>query len=282
MRKIAILTDSSCDLSLETIKEHNINMLPIRIIYKDKELLDKITITSNELYASLKNEIPKTSLPDLDNTEKVLDKLIEEGYTDVMVVCVSTKLSGTLNSVRLVCEEKEKLNFHYLDTKTLGYPQGVVVLEVNRLLKEGKTPEEVVEGFEDIKKRVHGFITFDTLEYLKKGGRIGKVAGTIGEILNLKPVISSDEDGELYTYAKTRGRKKAISKLKDILNEYLEKGKCRVWVLSGAADEEAKEFLEKVKDNENITNISLEQIGAAMGIHTGPGALGICILEENV
>ncbi|MGL4849791.1 MAG: DegV family protein [Clostridium sp.] len=281
MRKIAILTDSSCDLSLETIKEHNINMLPIRIIYKDKEVLDKITITSNELYANLKNEIPKTSLPDLDNTEKVLDKLIEDGYTDVMVVCVSTKLSGTLNSVRLVCEEKSKLKFHYLDTKTLGYPEGVIVLEVDRLLKEGKTPEEIVDGFEDIKKRVHGFITFDTLEYLKKGGRIGKVAGTIGEILNLKPVISSDEDGELYTYTKTRGRKKAISKIRDILNEYLEKGKCRVWILSGAADEEAEELLEKVKDSENITNISLEQIGAAMGIHTGPGALGICILEEN-
>ncbi|MGL5647276.1 MAG: DegV family protein [Clostridium sp.] len=282
MRKIAILTDSSCDLSLETIEEHNINMLPIRIIYKDKEVLDKITITSKELYSNLKNEVPKTSLPDLDNTEKVLDKLIEEGYTDVMVVCVSTKLSGTLNSIRLVCEEKSKLEFHYLDTKTLGYPEGVIVLEVDRLLKEGKTPEEIVDGFEEIKKRVHGFITFDTLEYLKKGGRIGKVAGTIGEILNLKPVISSDEDGELYTYAKTRGRKKAISKIRDILNEYLEKGKCRVWILSGAADEEAKELLEKVKDNENITNISLEQIGAAMGIHTGPGALGICILEENV
>lgn len=281
MRKIAVLTDSSCDLSLETIKEKNIKMLPIRIIYKTEEFEDKITLTSKEMYKRLKDEVPTTSLPNLEQTEKVLEKLKEEGFTDVMVVCVSSKLSGTLNSIRLICEEKEGLKFHYLDTKTLGYPQGAIVLEIVELLNKGEMPEEIIEKFEGIRERVHGFVTFDTLEFLKRGGRIGKVAGTIGEILNLKPVISSDDDGELYTYAKTRGRKKAISKIKDILMEYLEKGKCKVWVLSGAADEEAEAFFEKIKDHENITEISLEQIGAAMGIHTGPGALGICIVEEK-
>lgn len=282
MKKIGVITDSSCDLTLETIKENNIEMLPIRIIYKDKEFLDKITMTSKEMYEILPIEIPTTSLPDLKNTEKVLDKFIEEGYTDLMIVCVSNRLSGTFNSIRLICEEKSGINFHFLDTKTLGYPQGAIVLEVAKLVKEGKTAEEVVQAFESIRNRTHGFITFNTLEYLKRGGRIGKVSGTIGEILHLKPIVSSDNDGELYTYTKTRGRKKAISKMNDILFEYLEKGKCKVWVLSGAADEEAQAFFEKVKNHENITKISLEQIGAAMGIHTGPGALGLCILEENV
>ncbi|WP_297632827.1 DegV family protein [uncultured Clostridium sp.] len=282
MRKIAVLTDSSCDLSLETIKENNIEMLPIRIIYKNEEFEDKITITSKAMYERLADEIPTTSLPNLDTTEKVLDRLKKEGFTDVMVVCVSSKLSGTLNSIRLVCEEQEELKFHYLDTKTLGYPQGAIVLEVVKMVNDGKMPEDIIAEFQNIKERVHGFVTFDTLEFLKRGGRIGKVAGTIGEILNLKPVIASNEEGELYTYAKTRGRKKAITKIRDILMEYLEKNKCKVWVLSGAADEEAKMFFEKIKDHENITQISLEQIGAAMGIHTGPGALGICILEEKV
>ncbi|WP_317310054.1 DegV family protein [Clostridium thermobutyricum] len=282
MKKIGVLTDSSCDLTLETLKENNIEMLPIRIIYKEREFLDKITITSEEMYESLSTEIPTTSLPDLKTTDKILDKFIDEGYTDLIIVCVSNKLSGTLNSIRLIAEEKSGINFHFLDTKTLGYPQGAIVLEVAKLVEQGKTAEEIVQAFESIRNRTHGFITFNTLEYLKRGGRIGKISGTIGEILHIKPIVSSDDDGELYTYTKTRGRKKAISKMKNILFEYLETSKCRVWVLSGAADEEAKEFFENVKGHENIIDISLEQIGAAMGIHTGPGALGLCILEENV
>ena len=282
MKKIGVLTDSSCDLTLETLKENNIEMLPIRIIYKEREFLDKITITSEEMYESLSTEIPTTSLPDLKTTDKILDKFIDEGYTDLIIVCVSNKLSGTLNSIRLIAEEKSGINFHFLDTKTLGYPQGAIVLEVAKLVEQGKTAEEIVQAFESIRNRTHGFITFNTLEYLKRGGRIGKISGTIGEILHIKPIVSSDDDGELYTYTKTRGRKKAISKMKNILFEYLETSKCRVWVLSGAADEEAKEFFENVKGHENIIDISLEQMGAAMGIHTGPGALGLCILEENV
>lgn len=113
MKKIGVLTDSSCDLTLETLKENNIEMLPIRIIYKEREFLDKITITSEEMYESLSTEIPTTSLPDLKTTDKILDKFIDEGYTDLIIVCVSNKLSGTLNSIRLIAEEKSGINFHF-------------------------------------------------------------------------------------------------------------------------------------------------------------------------
>lgn len=282
MKKIALITDSSCDLDLKTIEEYNIELLPIRIVYKDQEFLDKITLSPKEMYERLPDEIPTTSLPDLNNTEKIVEKLKSEGYTDVIIATVSSKLSGTYNSIRLICESYSEMNFHFFDTKTLGYPQGVIVLEIAKKIKEGKELEEILNSFEDIRKRTHGFVTFDTIEYLKKGGRIGKVAGTIGEILHLKPIISSDEDGEIYSYQKARGRKKSISKMKEILNSYLDKGKCRVWVLNGDCESEARLFYESFKDNVNVTEISMETIGAAMGIHSGPGALGIAILEESV
>ncbi|WP_194190114.1 DegV family protein [Clostridium chrysemydis] len=281
MKKIAIMTDSSCDLDLKTIEEYNIEMLPLRIVYKDKEFLDKITLSSSEMFESLKVEVPTTSLPDLHNTEKVIERLKSEGYTDVIVATVSSKLSGTYNSVRLVCESHPELDYHFFDTRTLGYPQGVIVLEIAKLINSGKDLEYILNSMEDIRKRTHGYITFDTLEFLTKGGRIGKVAGTIGEILHLKPIVSSDDDGELYNYKKARGRKKAISKMKDILTSYLDKGKCRVWVLDGHCRSEVESFYESVKDYNNITEISIESIGPAMGIHTGPGALGLCIYEES-
>lgn len=282
LRKIALITDSSSDLSLEILKEYNVEMLPLRIIYKDSEYLDKITMTPKELYKKLneEDEIPTTSLPDLKYIEELIEKIKNKGYTDIIVVTVSSNLSGTYNSIRLISEEIEGINFHFFDTRTLGYPQGVIALEVAKMIKEDKPLEEILDSLESIRKRTHGFITFKTLEFLTKGGRIGKVAGTIGEMLHLKPIVSSNDEGVLYNYSKARGRKKALSKMKDILNEYLDKGKCKVWILSADADEEAKKFLDEVKEHINISQISLEQIGAAMGIHTGPGALGIAILEE--
>ena len=280
LKKIALITDSSCDLKLEIIKEYNIELLPLRIIYKDKEFLDKITLTPKEMYASLEEEIPTTSLPDLKYTEEIIKKIKKEGFTDAIVITVSSKLSGTYNSLRLICEDHDELNFHFFDTKTLGYPQGVIVLETAKMIKEDKPLEEILDNLEDIRKRTHGYITFKTLEYLKKGGRIGKVAGTIGDMLHLKPIVSSNDEGVLYNYAKARGRKKALLKMKNILNEYLNKCKCKVWILSGDCDDEAREFFELVKNHPNIIEISLQEIGAAMGIHTGPGALGLALLEE--
>lgn len=280
LKKIALITDSSCDLKLEIIKEYNIELLPLRIIYKDKEFLDKITLTPKEMYASLEEEIPTTSLPDLKYTEEIIKKIKKEGFTDAIVITVSSKLSGTYNSLRLICEDHDELNFHFFDTKTLGYPQGVIVLETAKMIKEDKPLEEILDKLEDIRKRTHGYITFKTLEYLKKGGRIGKVAGTIGDMLHLKPIVSSNDEGVLYNYAKARGRKKALLKMKNILNEYLNKCKCKVWILSGDCDDEAREFFELVKNHPNIIEISLQEIGAAMGIHTGPGALGLALLEE--
>lgn len=281
MKKIALLTDSSCDLDFKTIEEYNIKVVPFRIIYKDREYLDQLTISSEELYNSLETEVPTTSLPNLDYADKMLRRLVSEGYTDVIVVTVSSNLSGTFNSLQILSEHHEELNFHFFDSRTLGFPVGAIVLEIAKLLNDKLELEDIKSRLESIRARVHGYITFKTLEFLRRGGRIGRVAGTVGEILNLKPVVSSNEEGVLYTYCKCRGRKQSIAKIKEIVNEYLDKGKCRIWVLSGAAYEEAKAFFEDIKKHHNISEISLESIGASMGVHTGPGALGVCILEEE-
>ncbi|MGL4773949.1 MAG: DegV family protein [Clostridium sp.] len=282
MEKIALLTDSSCDLKHEDLKKYNINMLPFRIIYSDREYLDKITMSSEEMYKTLEGgEHPTTSLPDLKYSTEVLERLQEEGFTDIIVVTVSSKLSGTYNSIRLFSEDYPKMKFHFFDSKTLGYPVGAICMEVSKLISKGESVVEIMDKLEDIRSRVNGYVTLDTLEYLIKGGRMGRVQGTLGQILNIKPIIHHSEAGELYPYGKARGRKQALSKLRGIVTEYLDKGKCRLWVLNGDALDEAKAFFETFKDHPNITDISFETIGAAMGVHTGPKAVGVCILEEK-
>lgn len=280
MQKIAVLTDSGSDLTLEQYKEYNIEFVPFRIIYSYGEFEDKISLSPKELYDSLKKEIPKTSLPSTARIEDILNKLEAEGYTHVIVVAISSGLSGTANAIRLALEDHPKLTSYVYDTKILSMAEGALVLNAAEMVKEGKTFEEIIEQLPKFRKKTYGYYTINTLEYLKKGGRIGKVAGTIGEILNLKPIVSVNDDGIYYTYAKVRGRKQSINKIYKIAKEHLEKGRCKVWVLNGGSSVEEFDHLYKmISELDNIESIAPADIGPSLGVHTGPGLLGVIVQE---
>ena len=281
MQKIALLVDSACDLSLEIMKEKNIKLLPLRISYSHGEYKDMLDISADEIYANLEKEVPKTSLPSAEDLEEILVSLENDGYTHVIAVTISSGLSGTFNSIRLALEDHPKLISHVFDTKILAMPEGIVAFEVAKLIEEGKSFEYIVDNLPAIRKSITGYFTVNTLDYLKKGGRIGKVAGTIGEMLNLKPIVTVDEDGIYYTVCKARGRKQSILRLTNLLKESLSQGPCKVWVLHGGALEEAKSFLESLKGLDNIVGLDISQISPALGVHGGPGLLGLAIQKVN-
>lgn len=279
MQKIAILTDSASDLTNELMDQYNIKAVPFRIIYSDREYEDKVNITPNEMYASLKKEIPTTSLPSIERIETILCSLEEEGYTHVISINISSALSGTSNSVRLVLEDHPKLTSYVYDTKTLCMAEGVIVIEAAKLVKAGKSFEEIIEALPSFREKSHCYFTLNTLEYLKKGGRIGKVAGTIGELLNLKPIIHVGDDGIYNTYAKLRGRKQSINKLFEILTEHLTKSKCNIWIIEGDALDTGTEMFNSIKDLNNVNTVNMATVGPALGVHTGPGLIGLIIQE---
>jgi DegV family protein with EDD domain len=281
MQKIALLVDSACDLSLEVIKEKNMKLLPLRISYSTGEYRDILDISADEIYSNLYREVPKTSLPSVVDTEEILHLLENEGYTHVIAITLSSGLSGTYNSIRLLLEEHPKLTSYVFDTKILAMPEGIVALEVANLIEAGNNFEEIVEQIPIIRKKIAGYFTVNTLDYLIKGGRIGRVSGMIGEMLNLKPIIGVDENGIYYSMSKARGRKQSIIKLTNILKEELEKGKCKVWVLHGGALDEAKKFMESLKSLKNIIDLNISQISPALGVHAGPGLLGLAIQKIN-
>ena len=277
MQKIALITDSACDLDLNTLKENNINLLPLRIIYSNGDYRDRIDISPQEVYDNLEKEVPKTSLPSAQDTEETLNRLEEEGYTHVIYISISSGLSGSFNAIRLALEDHPKLTSFVYDSKILAYPQGEIVLEVAKLIKEGKSFEEIVKEIPEIRKRVIGYFTINTLEYLKKGGRIGRLAGTVGELLNLKPIITTDEDGVYYNVAKVRGRKQSLSKMTELLKGYLAKGKCEVAVLHAGCEDEAIKYMNSLKDLTNVVSIKIAEISPALGIHGGPGLIGFSV-----
>lgn len=277
MEKIALITDSASDINSELIKKYNINVLPFKIIFSDKEYKDGVDITPSILYEKLPTEIPTTSLPSISEFTELLEKLKSDGYTHAIIITISNCFSGTFNAARLASESVSDITTFVFDSLTLTMSEGAIVLETATLIEEGKSFNEITNELPTIRKKIDVFFTLDTLTYLKKGGRIGKVAGTIAEALNIKPIITIKDDG-FHTYSKVRGTKQSISKLSNILNDYLAKGKCKVWIMNGDAPDKADLLYNAIKNSDNLVECTLGgMIGPALGVNTGPGLVGFIV-----
>lgn len=279
MVRIAIVSDSTSDLSEEVIKKHNIKILPLRVIYTDGEYKDRVDITPEEIYLRFNEEIPTTSLPSPQDTVDLFNLLKQEGYTHVIVVTISSGISGTMNMIRNITDSFEGLTFEIIDSKSLSMGAGFAIVEGAKELEETNDFEKTVNRIKAVLKKTKIYYVVKTLEYLKKGGRIGKVEGTIGELLNIKPIISINEDGVYYSYKKVRGRSRSIEELLEIIKESAREKLVNIAVAHGDAFEEAQRLLEKVKALKNIKETVFTQISPVLVVHTGPGLIGVIISE---
>ena len=277
MQKIAIFTDSACDLTDAELNEYGIRFLPLQIIYKDNSYRDRVEISADEVYGNLEKEVPKTSLPTGTDIDALFLELKKEGYTHAIGVMISGGLSGTANSVKLMAEEHPEIETYIYDTKNLSISEGIMALKAAKMVKDGLSFEEIKEALPEEKKSVDTYYCLATLEYLIKGGRIGKVSGTIGQMLNIKPIIYVNEEGVYVTLDKARGTKQAYMKLVSILKDNLEKTKCKVYVMHGGAKKEAQDMVERIKDLPGILSLEFRQISPALGVHTGRGLIGIAV-----
>ncbi|MFN2364031.1 MAG: DegV family protein [Halarsenatibacteraceae bacterium] len=279
--KIAIVTDSTSDLKREDLDKYGIKSLPLKVIYKDRQYQDRVDITPAEVYEGMKDEIPTTSMPSPQEIEDLYTELKEDGYTQIISIHISSGLSATYSNCRMVAEQMDDIEVEVVDSKMLSMGLGRLVLYAKDLIAaEEFTFAEIVEKVEAKREKVEIFFVVETLKYLKKGGRIGKVSGTIGELLNIKPIISIDEDGEYYTFTKIRGRKKSIKKMYSLIKDRVKDGKkyC-LDIMNAAAPEEAQNFLDKFKDTPSITDIFIGEISPVMVVHAGPGLLGLTLTE---
>ncbi len=282
MEKIALLTDSACDIDNETIRKYNVRILPFKIIYGNREYTDKVDITSQEIYDNMKNEIPKSSLPAMEDIEGVYKELEEENYTHVIAIVISSGLSGTYNAFKLISECFERIRTYVFDSKSTSICEGIILKKCGELIEDGKSFEEIVENIPEIKRKLHFLFVFGTLEYARKGGRIGRISGTIGDFLDIKPIVGFDEEyGQCYTYRKVRGRNKSLNKLVELGEEIIAEKKCDAYIVHGNSEEEAKKVFHSLQKIPNIENVYLiGQISAIVGVYSGPGTVGVCYLEN--
>lgn len=277
MKKIALVTDSSCDLDPMMIKEHNIEVIPLRIIYSDKEYRDGVDITAEEVYSRFHSEIPKTSMPTPGDVITKFNELKANGYTHILAITISSGLSGTYEMFKLAAKEITDIKIDIIDSKTLSMVLGFIVMEAAKLIKDNIPYEEIIDRVNIIKTKAKGFFVLDTLEYLRKGGRIGLVASTLGSLLNIKPIISVNDEGKYFTFAKVRGKYQAATKMVETLLQQLENTKTNVAVLQGMAHDEANTLFEKINNfkHSNIKILCTSAISPALVVHTGPGLLGL-------
>lgn len=276
-QKTALLVDSGIDVPPSIIKEYGIYSLPLKIIYKDREYSDGVDIQAEEVYSNLSVEIPKTSLPGAAEAISILDRIKSDGYENVLAVTLSSGLSGTYNMISLVAKDYEGLDVQVVDTKNIGIAGGMVAIRAAEYISEGMDFETLVKTVNEDVPDSKIFFCISTLEYLQKGGRIGLVSSMLGTALNLKPIISCNEEGIYYNVAKISGRKRSLDKMIEIATEYASKGKLyNLAVVHGGAAEDAEKVKEKLLSKlSKYKNVFEGQISPALGVHTGPGLVGI-------
>lgn len=278
--KVAILADSGCDIPKGFIEKYDIKLLGLKVIYGMEIYTDGIDIDPKTIYERFPDEIPTTSTPNSNDIIDILDKIKSEGYEKVIAVCISSKLSGTFNAVKTTLEEYNGLTSFVLDSKNISTGSGLLAMWAAVQLEKGMDFTTVTKKLEKKTSDSHVYFYMDTLDYLRAGGRIGNVTGIIGKALNLKPVISCDEEGVYKTVTMLRGSKNAVKKLVDIVRKNTTGENVRLSIMNGNASDKVGEVENLLKENFSDAKIvAKKQIVASLAVHTGPGLVGIGVLN---
>lgn len=276
-QKIAILTDSCADVPPHLAKKYDIYVVPLRMTFRDGEYLCGVNIRPDEVYRRLPTEIPKTSLPSGEQIEQTFRCIQEKGYEKVLAILFSSGLSGTYNMLRVMGEAYEGLDVAAFDTRSGSLGTGATVLQTALYREEGHTWEELLRAVPRLIANTRVFFAIDTLEYLQKGGRIGKISAVAGTLLQIKPIISFAEDGQLASIAKVRGRQQSVSRMLALAASCVPEGaRFNLAVAHGNARGEFKELLHAAQRQiPGSQNLWEGEIDCTLGAYVGPHLLGV-------
>ncbi len=278
--KTAIMVDSGCDISQEFIEQYDIKVLRLKVLYGDRMYSDGLDIDPLEVYGRFPQEIPTTSTPNMYEVSELVNEIKSEGYEKIIGITISSGLSGTYNAVAMAFEEEDIETFAF-DTKNISIGAGLLAMWAAKKLSEGWTFEAVKHGLNDKINDSKVFFYMDTLDYLRKGGRISPAVAIVGKALNLKPIISCNEKGTYYTVSKIRGQHKGLEKLMDSLKDYIGDKKAYLAIMNGDGTRYLDIIRARIKEMFPQCEVVVDkQITATMAIHTGPGLIGVGVLFE--
>ncbi len=279
MNKIKLLVDGGCDLPKETLEKYNIGIVGLNISFGEESFIGGLEIDNETFYKRMKEEkeLPKTSCPSPD-------RFIEayKGEEDVLLLTVSSKLSGTYSSAKLAKDmydsEFGDKKVEVLDTMSGSIGQGLLAIKASELISNGKSLDEVIEALNDLKEDILFYGTLETLDNAIKGGRINPIAGKIINALNFKAIIQVTE-GIVKPIDKARGVNNSLKKILDYIDNNINQPSDRVLAIAHAyCNEKAVKIKESLESKYDFKEIIIAEIGPVMGTYTSEGAILVSTL----
>lgn len=275
--KIAVIVDSCGDVPQEFFdKYEHLYLIPMRINCPDGSYRDSMEITAEDVYRRQMNEHLTSSTPSGEEVMDLFHQLENSGYTKAIAIILSSGLTSTVQHIRLMADELEQLEVAVYDSMSASIGEGAIAIQAAEYAAAGISFNELKQKTERLIDGTKVFFSIDTLEFLQKGGRIGKVTALAGTLLDIKPIITLDADGELHTAAKVRSHKAVSKKLVQFVQELAEEGRPFNLVVADGGIEAERDALEaKLKEIlPEYHHLFRAKIGAALSIHLGPGLLG--------
>ncbi|OMD26366.1 EDD domain protein [Paenibacillus odorifer] len=283
MNRTIIVTDSTSDIPPAMAETYGIEVVPLTLMFGEEAFRDNLDMTPEQFYERLPrtSQLPTTSQPSPVEYMNVYRSILERNPgCSILSFHISSGLSGTYQSALLAKSmlEEEGEGITVVDSLSASYGFGFMVVEAARMSAEGKGPEEILEAVESLRQTRKLYFLVDTLEYLQKGGRIGKASAILGTLLNIKPILSIDAEGIIYAVEKVRGRKKAVARMIELFKRDLQ-GVNKINVAVGHTAEPAsgEEFLNELAGHFTLEEKVLTNVGPVVGSHVGNGTLAVFI-----
>ncbi|MFI3211780.1 MAG: DegV family protein [Eubacteriales bacterium] len=282
MCNFKIMTDSNSDMPLTYLKENDVEVVHLSYMIDGETYSKDKQLESKDFYTRMRNgSMATTSQVNPSDAREVMESLLEDSK-DILCISFSSALSGTYNSCRMAAvelmEERDDINIIVVDTLAASMGQGLLIHKAVEMRNAGKTIEEIAEWLETYKGNAVQIFTVDDLFHLFRGGRVSKTSAVVGTMINVKPILHVNPEGALVAVGKVRGRKKSLKALVDGMEERLGsyQGKNDIVFISHAdALEDAEYVRDLVKEKYAIDQFILNDIGPAIGAHSGPGTVAL-------
>ena len=283
-RKVKVAVDSTSYIAKETLIENDISVVSLNVLLNGKSYRE-VDLENEFFYKEMNEskEIPKSSQPSVEEIKEVFTNIAKSGF-DIVGIFISSKMSGTYSTAHLVremvLEEYPETNIELIDSESNCMQMGFSAIQAARAAKRGENVEKVVEEAKKVINTSKFLFVPDTLKYLKKGGRIGGASALFGTILQIKPILTV-QNGETSVYEKVRTKKKAVEViLKKVLDDMTEKGLGDVIVHHINCEEEGLDLAKRL-ENELKIPVKIQSIGATIGLHVGPGSIGVAYYTKK-
>jgi DegV family protein with EDD domain len=270
-RRLAVVTDSTADLSPELVEQRGISVVPLTVNLDGQSYLDGVDITAAEFYARLaaSGGMATTSQPAPGQFAEVYERLLVD-HTEILSLHISAKLSGTYDAARQGAELVAADRIRVIDTGQASMPLALIVLAASGMAAEGATTDGVLQRLRPIQQAMRVYFMVGTLEYLRRGGRIGRASALLGSVLQVKPVLTI-QDGQVAPLERVRTQEKALSRVIELARQ----GGGQICALVGhaAAEEHALRIADAL--DPVAETLIVGSLGPVVGAHAGPGTVGV-------